>query len=201
MAIALKKQSVTEEDYLQGELKSDTKHEFIQGEIYAMAGASEDHGSIALNIGSEFRNHLKTSPCRTFVADMKVKVNENFYYPDVIVVCAEDPETYYKESPLIVIEVLSPSTNQKDRTQKRWDYLSIPTLQEYVLIEQSFVDVEVIRRNQGWRSEHYYMGDNITFESIELSVSVEDIYLHVKNDDVIKYLEKKSEEKELTTDE
>ena len=201
MAIALKKQSVTEEDYLQGELKSDTKHEFIQGEIYAMAGASEDHGSIALNIGSEFRNHLKTSPCRTFVADMKVKVNENFYYPDVIVVCEEDPETYYKESPLIVVEVLSPSTNQKDRTQKRWDYLNIPTLQEYVLIEQSFVDIEVIRRNQGWKSEHYYMGDNITFESIELSVSVEDIYLHVKNDDVIKYLEKKSEEKELTTDE
>ena len=201
MAIALKKQSVTEEDYLQDELKSDTKHEFIQGETYAMAGASEDHGSIALNIGSEFRNHLKTSPCRTFVADMKVKVNENFYYPDVIVVCEEDPETYYKESPLIVVEVLSPSTNQKDRTQKRWDYLNIPTLQEYVLIEQSFVDIEVIRRNQGWKSEHYYMGDNITFESIELSVSVEDIYLHVKNDDVIKYLEKKSEEKELTTDE
>ena len=201
MAIALKKQSITEEDYLQDELKSDTKHEFIKGEVYAMAGASEDHGSIAINIGSELSNHLKTSPCRTFVADMKVKVNENFYYPDVIVVCAEDPETYYKESPLIVIEVLSPSTNQKDRTQKRWDYLSIPTLQEYVLIEQSFVDVEVIRRNQGWRSEHYYMGDNITFESIELSVSVEDIYLHVKNDDVIKYLEKKSEEKELTTDE
>ena len=132
---------------------------------------------------------------------MKVKVNENFYYPDVIVVCEEDPETYYKESPLIVVEVLSPSTNQKDRTQKRWDYLNIPTLQEYVLIEQSFVDIEVIRRNQGWKSEHYYMGDNITFESIELSVSVEDIYLHVKNDDVIKYLEKKSEEKELTTDE
>ena len=92
MAIALKKQSVTEEDYLQGELKSDTKHEFIQGEIYAMAGASEDHGSIALNIGSEFRNHLKTSPCRTFVADMKVKVNENFYYPDVIVVCEEESQ-------------------------------------------------------------------------------------------------------------
>ena len=101
----------------------------------------------------------------------------------------------YKESPLIVIEVLSPSTNQKDRTQKRWDYLSIPTLQEYVLIEQSFVDVEVIRRNQGWRSEHYYMGDNITFESIELSVSVEDIYLHVKNDDVIKFWKKRARKK------
>ena len=71
---------ISEEDYLQGELLAETKHEYIDGEIHAMAVASENHNLLSLNLASELRNHLKGTPCRTFMADMKVKVGKDFYF-------------------------------------------------------------------------------------------------------------------------
>jgi len=81
--------------------------------------------------------------------------------------------------------VLSKSTHQKDRTTNRFAYLNIPTPQEYVLIEQDFVDIEVIRRKDDWSSKHYFLGDKITFESIGLTLEVKDIYARVNNSDMI----------------
>ena len=178
--------SISVEDYLHDEENRDVKHELINGSIYAMAGASANHERISMNLSVSFATHLKHSPCEPFGSDMKVKAGTNFFYPDVLVDCSfDESEPFYTETPVIIIEVLSKSTCQKDRTTKRFAYLNIPTLQEYVLIEQDFVDIEVIRRKDDWSSKHYFLGDKITFESIDLTLEVKDIYARVNSIDMI----------------
>lgn len=195
MSSAQNKIFIKPEDYLKGELSSDVKHELVDGHAYAMAGASKNHERISVNILTEFRNHLKTSPCEPFGSDLKVKVNSNFFYPDVIVVCDDKTDNeYYTESPVIIVEVLSKSTRRTDETIKRLSYVNIPNLQEYVLIEQDIVDIQVMRRSNHWFPSNYFMGDEIHFESIDLTLSVEEIYHRVKNDDVIEYLTQKEAE-------
>lgn len=186
--------SITAEDYLKGEPLSEVKHELIDGHAYAMAGASANHERISVNILSEFSNHLKNSPCEPFGSDMKVRVGSNFFYPDVIVDCHfDDSEPYFTQTPVIIVEVLSKSTRRTDETIKLMSYINIPSLQEYVLIQQDFVDIQVIRRSEGWLQKHYFLGDEITFESIGLTVSVEDIYHRVQNDDMVEFLKNKAE--------
>ncbi len=183
---------LSEADYLKGELRSDTKHEYVDGQVYAMAGASRNHERIAGNVFGEIRNWLRNSPCEPFASDMKVKAGGNFFYPDVMVVCEEQqPHEYYTDSPVMIVEVLSKATRRMDETTKRVAYFNIPSLQEYVLIEQDIVDVEVCRRSQGWVSNHFFMGDEVPFESIGLTLAVEEIYARVDNDDVRSFLEEK----------
>ncbi|MGZ4957033.1 MAG: Uma2 family endonuclease, partial [Methylobacter sp.] len=167
MALQNSPRHISAEEYLQGELLSDIKHQLIDGEAYAMAGASENHNLLAGNIFSELKNHLKGTPCRTFMADMKVRVAEDFFYPDVMVVCDQDNEDeYYKKSPIIIVEVLSKATRKFDQTSKRIRCQTIPTLQEYVLIEQDKGEIQVFSRSQNWQSFYYYLGDSITFYSL-----------------------------------
>jgi Uma2 family endonuclease len=183
---------ISEDEYLQGELISDIKHEYIDGHVYAMAGASKNHERITGNFFSEFRSMLRSTPCEPFASDLKVKTARGFFYPDVMVVCKDtSTNEYYAETPVIIVEVLSKSTRRLDETTKRTAYQAISTLQEYVLIEQDFVDVEICRRSQGWVSEHYFMGDTITFESVGLVLPVEEIYYRVENEDVRAFLEEK----------
>jgi len=192
MSVIAKNISVNTDEYLQGELKSNEKHELIDGDVYAMAGASGNHERISLNISRKFGNHLEGLPCEPFGSDMKVKVGSDFFYPDVIIDCSfDESEPYYTESPVIIVEVLSKSTRRIDETIKRKAYLTIPSLQEYVLIEQDIVDIEVVRRTEGWQSKHYFLGDEVTFESIDLTLSVEEIYLRVQNEDVKEFLAQK----------
>ena len=107
----------------------------------------------------------------------------------MIVACQDDTDdNYYTEKPTIIVEVLSKSTRRTDETTKRRLYQTLPSLQEYVLIEQDIVDVEVCRRSQGWLPEHYFMGDEITFAAIDLTLSVNEIYERVVNDDVTTFL-------------
>ena len=184
---------ISVEDYLTGELTSDIKHELIDGCVYAMAGASANHERISVNALSEFRNHLKSSPCEPFGSDMKLRINSNFFYPDVMVDCRFDnSEPYFTQTPIIIVEVLSRSTRKKDTTLKFISYINIPTLKEYVLIEQDFVDVQVFRRNENWLVRHYFLGDEVTFESIGLTLPVEDIYHRVQNDDMLELLANKT---------
>ena len=186
---------ISEEEYLKAELISDVKHEYINGYIYAMAGASKNHERIAGNIFRDLGNILKQkkSPCDVFSSDMKVRVadlNTNYFYPDVMVTCdTDDNESeYYTNSPLIIVEVLSKSTRKNDLTTKKLYYFNIPTLQEYVVIEQDFCEVEVFRKSEGWKSTIYFLGDKITFDSIGSTIAVEDIYYHVSNDDMTKFI-------------
>ncbi len=194
MSATIKSIDIREEDYLQGEINSKVKHELIDGGVYAMAGASGNHERISLNISRRFGNHLEGLPCEPFGSDMKVKVGSNFFYPDVIVDCNfDEDEPYFSESPAIIVEVLSKSTRRTDETIKREAYLDIPTLQEYVLIEQDFVDIEIVRRTEGWQPKHYFLGDEVTFQTIDLTLLVEDVYLRVHNEDVIEFLSQKEE--------
>ncbi|MDO9423213.1 MAG: Uma2 family endonuclease [Methylobacter sp.] len=194
MSLKYANNKISEEEYLRGELVAEFKHEFIDGEVYAMAGASENHNLLSGNIFAELKNQLKDTPCRTFIADMKVKVNNDFFYPDVMVVCEKnsDPE-YYQQSPVIIVEVLSPSTRKFDKTAKRLKYQNISTLEEYVLIDQTIAEVEVFRRKEHWQSFYYYLGDAITFDSLGVTVLVEDIYYQVNNDDVLAFLQEKNQ--------
>ncbi|MFT4926584.1 MAG: Uma2 family endonuclease, partial [Phenylobacterium sp.] len=88
------------------------------------------------------------------------------------------------------VEVLSKTTHQTDRTIKRLSYINLPSLLEYVLIEQDFVDIEVMKKSDGWKSSHYFLGDKVYFESIDLTLSVEEIYHRVHNDNMQAFLQK-----------
>ncbi len=195
MPVARKDKVLSPEDYLQGELESSVKHELIDGQVYAMAGASANHERICQNVARELGNHLKGTPCEPFGSDMKVRASDNFYYPDVLVDCDfDDSEPYYTESPVIIVEVISRSTRKMDKKKKLLEYINIPTLKEYVLIEQDVADVTVYRKSDDWRSTHYFLGEEIHFESIDFTISVEDIYLRVQNEDVAAYLEQQKAE-------
>ena len=183
------------EDYLRRELSTEIKHQLIDGEIYAMGGASENHNLLALNVATEFKNRLKGRPCRTFMADMKLRVAEDFFYPDVMVVCQEDNEhAYYKTSPTVIVEVLSKTTRKFDQSQKRLRCQSLPTLEEYLLVEQDKGEIQVFSRKDGWQSIYYYLGDEIVFACLDIAVPVEAIYDQVDNEDVAAFLEQKRQE-------
>jgi len=187
------------EGYLESELLSPVKREFINGDIYAMAGASSNHNRIVTNLAGELRTGLKNTPCEVFVSDMKVQVKSDFFYPDVLVVCHHQANDQgVAESPLILVEVLSKSTRRIDHTLKRTAYQQLPSLMEYVVIEQDFVDVEVCRRSRHWQSEHFYLGDEIFFKAIELRLSVAEIYDRVDNKDMLAYLQSLQNQEQLS---
>ncbi|MDQ5910877.1 MAG: hypothetical protein QG599_2974 [Pseudomonadota bacterium] len=195
MALNYKYHWISEQDYLEGERISTIRHEYIDGDVYAMAGASKNHDRIAGNIFRKFGEHLENTPCEPFSSDMKVKCGKNYFYPDVIVVCEDKTEDeYYTESPIIIVEVLSRSTRRTDQSFKRLAYQNLPSLQEYVLIEQDFVDVEICRRDRHWQSEHYYLGDEVYFAAIDLRLPVEVIYARVVNDDMREWIARRNEE-------
>lgn len=189
--MALHAQSyLTEVEYLHGEQFSDIKHEYIHGEVYAMAGASRNHERLSRNVYAAFIAHLKDLPCEPFASDIKVRADGNFFYPDVLVVCDDEQgDDYYTEKPVIIVEVLSKATRRNDKSLKMTAYKTLPSLQEYVLIEQDCVDIEVCRRTNGWVSEHYFLGDEVTFTSLALTLSVADIYARVNNEDMRDYLQ------------
>jgi Uma2 family endonuclease len=182
---------MTEEAYLLAEEGAEYKSEYIDGHVYAMSGAKANHNRIAGNFYREMGNHLKGMPCQPYIADMKVKIGSKYFYPDVMVDCTSLPGgSLYVDNPTLIVEVLSASTRRLDETTKRIAYMQIPGLQEYVLIEQDFVKVEVMRRSEGWMSAKYYLGDKVTFESIGLTVKVEDLYDRVENGDMAAWLKR-----------
>lgn len=190
MSAVIKNRFISVEEYLAGELLADAKHEYRDGDVYAMAGASKNHESIAGNVFVGLHQQLRGTPCRPFGSDVKVKVGNQFFYPDVMVVCDDKTDNpYYTESPILLVEVLSKSTRRTDETIKRTAYQSLPSVQEYVLIEQNFVDVEVCRRSSGWVSNHYFLGDDVWFESLHFNLAVEEIYRWVDNEDMAAFLQ------------
>lgn len=184
----VKQQFISEAEYLAGEKVADIKHEYIDGDVFAMAGASASHNRISLNVARKFGNHLEGKPCQPYISDMKVNVGTKYFYPDVLVDCSGlNDDSHVTQNPTLIVEVLSKSTRRMDETTKRIAYTQINTLLEYVLIEQDFVDIEVIRRRNGWQSEHFYLGDSVTFEAIGLTLTVEDVYARVNNPELVEW--------------
>jgi len=179
------------QDYLESEATSPVKREFIKGDMYAMAGASTNHNRLVANIVREFGNHLKNTPCEAFASDMKVQVANDFFYPDTVVACHQQAnDDGITDTPLLIVEVLSKSTRRLDHTLKRSAYQHLASLQEYIVVEQDLVDIEVCRRKNHWQSEHYYLGDNVFFAAIDLQLPVTEIYDRVVNTDMLGYLQR-----------
>jgi Uma2 family endonuclease len=196
-AVAEKFDFLSVEDYLAGEEVSDIKHEYVDGQVYAMAGAKVNHNRIARNMSALLWNHLRHQPCEPLSGDMLVKTfGKRFRYPDVVVVCDDDTsdDERVRENPILIIEVLSKSTRKKDKGEKRLEYLAIPSLLEYVLIEQDFAEIEVQRRSASWQSTYYFLGDEVVLESVNATLSVEAIYERVHNDDVLAWIEQQQKE-------
>ena len=141
---------LTLQEYLTWELSQETRHEYVHGLVMAMTGASRRHGTIVMNLSALIRPRLKSSGCDAFASDMKLipPNNASCRYPDFLVTCDErdrvDP--YVTRHPKLIIEVVSPSTEKIDRTDKLDEYATIPELEEYVLIYTQRVAVEIYRR-------------------------------------------------------
>lgn len=175
---------LTIEEYLKTEEDRQIRHEYLGGQIFAMSGASAEHNLIAGNIYTSLRSHLRGSSCRSFMSDMKVKLKTQntdiFYYPDIIVTCdSQDNERYFKTCPCLIIEVLSPSTETIDRREKLVNYQTFNSLQEYVLVSQDEIKVEIYRQNsQGnWLVQTLNNSDDeVCLESVGLTLTMADIY-------------------------
>jgi len=192
------KLNLTESEYLQGELTAEIKHEFINGEAFALTGASEKHNLISGNVFAEFYMQLKGRSCKPFIADMKVGIQGDFFYPDVMVVCDEHKEDteYVKYGPKLIVEVLSKSTRATDHSVKLVNYLKIPSLEYYVIVEQDYCEISVLSRAAGFIPKFYHLGEEIKFPAIKVTVAVNDIYDRIENEDKKRYLESLEEKEE-----
>ncbi|MFZ2725962.1 MAG: Uma2 family endonuclease [Methylococcaceae bacterium] len=191
MSLNTANQYISQEDYLTDELISEFKREYINGYLYPMADSTVNHNRLMVNVSVACGNHLHKTNCDVFHLGFKVKANNNFFYPDVLVICNDEQgDDYYTEKPLIIVEVLSKSTRQRDKTTKLDCYKTLASLQEYLLIEQDFVEISLYRRANNWQVEYYYLGDTIHFNSIDLTLAIADIYARVNNEDMRDYLSK-----------
>lgn len=181
---------LTVEEYLKAEESSEIRYEYLGGQIFAMSGGSKEHNLITLNIAIRLRSHVRGSSCSVFMSDMKVKLelaNKSksiFYYPDVVVSCnPEDQDRFFLNYPCLIIEVLSPSTETTDRREKLVNYQSLKTLQEYVLVSQDEIKVEVYRKDpQGnWSLITLGQDDELRLDSIGATLTMAEVY-----EDVIK---------------
>jgi len=174
------------QEYLDGELVSDVKHEFIDGEVYAMSGGTRNHNRIALNIANYLVDKLSGTSCKPFINDINVRVqtleSDAFYYPDVVVTCdPEDDHELYVEKPSLVVEVLSDSTQRTDKNEKFFAYRSLESLDEYVLVSQKTKEVIVARKVNQWKPETF-VGDDfeLCLSCLSEPITSELIYRDVK---------------------
>jgi Uma2 family endonuclease len=186
MTISKNQFYISPEDYLEGERVSPIKHEYRRGQVYAMVGAKKPHIVIAGNLITLLNNHLDDTPCIVLNSDIKVRLEEAdcYYYPDVAVTCDERDTNSTEDFilyPILVIEVLSPSTAAFDRGEKFADYQTSPSLREYVLINQSQMRVECfsLEESGNWVSQTYEQGSEVDFASIDFRGDIASIYRKV----------------------
>jgi Uma2 family endonuclease len=186
MEARLKSEFISAEEYLEGEKAAETRHEFVGGHVYAMAGASEEHNIIVGNIFASLHAHLRGKACRAFMSDMKVRLavsaTDLFYYPDLMVACdARDTDRYFKRYPKVLIEVLSPDTERTDRREKFLSYTQLETLEEYVLVAQETTEVTVFRRSNRWQPDLANKPDQqLRLASIDFALPLSAVYVGVK---------------------
>lgn len=181
MGLPKLKPKISIADYLESEEISQIKHEYIDGEIYAMAGTSKSRNRIIKNILNKLANHLPGTDCEPFFVDIKVFAGklQRFYYPDIIVVCGEDKESeYFTSKPKVIVEVLSPSTALTDRREKMFVYKELESMDEYVLVEQDKIFAEIYRRREDglWSWIEFEENEEIEFASVDFRMPMRDIY-------------------------
>lgn len=176
---------LTPEEYLAIERTSPTKHEFLDGEVFEKAGASEPHGVIVVNLAASLHEQFRGRPCRTYVNDMRIKVTETglYTYPDVAAICGEPAlEDGHRDTllnPFVIFEVLSPSTEAYDRGKKFAHYRRVASLTDYVLVSQDIMRVEHYTRQSGglWTFvEHGRADDVLQLKSIDCRIRIAEVY-------------------------
>ena len=175
-------------DYLALERSSDVKHEFIAGQIVAMAGASFAHSIIAHNVSRSLGNALEESPCRVCPSDMRIRTRSTLYtYPDVAVVCAKPQFDGDRQdillNPILIVEVLSTSTKAYDRGQKFEHYQSIASLQTYILISQDRIHVDRFEKQPDgeWKLKSFNSVDGLlALPTLNITLSISDFYKKVE---------------------
>lgn len=188
MGQAALKSKMTGEEYLAWEAEQPEKHDFLHGEVYAMAGAEAAHVTTSLNLAMALRQHLAGTPCRTYMADMKVQaqVDSAYFYPDVVVTCspADRGSTLVKREPRLIIEVLSRSTAAYDRGEKFALYRGIASLMEIAFVDLDTRRTDVYRRADGglWVLHPFDPGQSVTLASVELTISAEALFAEVDED-------------------
>jgi Uma2 family endonuclease len=174
---------IAEDDYLRQENIAASKHELVDGEICAMAGAGERHNRIALNIAFHLRSVTRGKVCRAFMADMKLRLasGSTYYYPDAMLVCDPgDDHPLYKQSPCFIAEVLSPGTASIDVREKLAAYRNLPSLRYYLLVDSERLWAKVFFRDQhdAWFEQELSPEDRIDVAcgDARLGLSLEDLY-------------------------
>lgn len=185
MSFPIERFSLSVADYLAGERDGVVRHEYVSGQAYAMAGASARHNRIAGNVFAQLNNHLRDAECEPFISDMKIRVAPDlFYYPDVVVTCdAPGGDSYFRTEPRLIVEVLSPTTERTDRHEKMAAYKNCPSVQEYVLISQDKMMLEIHRRRSDgdWQVEVFNEHAGLcAFESVGTAMSLSEIYRNVR---------------------
>ncbi len=174
-------------EYLAWEATQFERHEFVNGEVFAMAGAEDRHVTVVLNVAMALRQHLGGTPCRTLIVDMKLHVaaTNSYFYPDVMVTCsaADLASPLTKSEPTLLVEVLSPSTAAYDRGDKFAQYRRIPTLQEYLLIDVDTRCADLYRKGADgmWVLHPFEAGQTVQLASVKLDITADVLFAEVES--------------------
>ena len=185
MGQAAQKTVFTATDYLVWESGQLERHEFLDGEVFAMAGAEDRHVTVSMNLAFALRQHLSGSPCRTFMSDMRLHVAaaNSYFYPDVLVTCSalDLASPMVKTEPKLIAEVLSPSTAAYDRGLKFSHYRSLASLEEYVLIDLDTRSTDCFRKGDDglWVLHPFARGEVVLLASVALELSAAQLFAEV----------------------
>lgn len=173
------------EQFLAWEQEQLERHEFVGGDVFAMAGAEARHVLVSMNMAMSLRQHLRGSPCRVFMSDMKLQSQDtkDFFYPDVLVTCTESASagTLVMREPRLLVEVLSPSTAAYDRGAKFAHYRRFDSLQEVALIDVDTRRTDVFRRGADglWVLHAFEDGETVRLASVDLAIEAADLFAEV----------------------
>ena len=188
MGHAAAKPTFTAADYLAWEATQPERHDFVDGEVFAMAGAEDRHVTAAGNLYIALRQHLGGSPCRTFMSDMRLHVAaaDSYFYPDILVTCSplDLASSLVKSDPKLIIEVLSPSTAAYDRGLKFSHYRNLPNLEEYALIDLDTRTTDVYRKGADgfWVLHPFKRDETVMLASVGLEISVGVMFAEVDSE-------------------
>ena len=178
---------ISVDDYLLGEQQTDIKHEYLDGQVVAMGGASRAHGLLVMSLSALLLPAARQKHCQLFAADMKLRLDHDgasyFYYPDLVLSCdPADRDPLFVRTPCLLVEVLSPSTERIDTREKLLAYRLLPSLREYLLLRQDRVQADVYQRGDEGRWEHHTFtqpDDVLALRCLDAAVSLRDVYADV----------------------
>jgi len=209
MSVGKKTEYLSVEEYLRLEEKAAVRHEYVDGQIFEMSGATQRHSIIITNLVAKLDAFLEGTPCNVLSQGFKVRVASAncFYYPDIVISCGEsDDESVYTENPSLIVEVLSPSTASIDRREKRLNYAQIPSLTQYLIVHQRHKRVELYtrRENGDWDLQQFLSGESFCLASLPnggLTLSVDTVYKNTTTTGGAYTVQEEAEEYMLSADE